>query len=100
MRVTLEISGGFFASPALNGPFTIDTSTIDPVHASEVEAIVDDVRFFELPAHLNATAPGAADHFEYTITARDGEQVHSVILVDPISDVGLAQLITLLRNSA
>lgn len=98
MRVTLEVSGGFFASPVLNEPHTIDTTEIDPVRAGEVEAIVRDARFFELPARLTTTTPDAADYFIYTITATDGDRVHSVVLTDPVSDAGLMQLIDILKN--
>ena len=99
MHITLEVSGGFVASPVLNAPHTVDTSTIDPDRGSELETLVRDVRFFELPARLGAPSPGAADFFAYTITVNDGDQMHSVAFTDPVADDGLARLVDLLRSS-
>lgn len=98
MHITLEVSGGFVASPVLNAPHTVDTSTSDSVRASELERLVRDVRFFDLPARLGASSPGAADVFTYTITVNDGDRVHSVTLTDPVADEGLARLVDQLRN--
>lgn len=100
MKISLEISGGFFASPARSAPTVIDTSTIDPERASEVEAIVQQVSFFQLPARMVTAPAGAADHFVYTLEVRDGEHSHTVVLTDPIPDDGLVQLIHIVRTEA
>ena len=88
------------ASPVLNKPHTLDTSAIDSARASEVEAIVHDARFFELPAHINTTQPGAADYFTYTITVKEEDRTHSIVLTDPISDDGITRLIEILKSSS
>jgi hypothetical protein len=98
MQITLEISGGFASTPGLNAPYTIDTSAIDPARASELESIVRDAHFFELPARLNTTNPNAADYFAYAIKIEDGDRVHTVGLTDPVSDEGLTRLIDILRT--
>ncbi len=97
MQIIFEISGGFAPTPGLNAPRTIDTAAIDPARASELESIVRDVEFFELPTRLNTTNPNAADYLTYAIKIKDGDRVHSVVLTDPVSDEGLTRLIDILR---
>lgn len=100
MQITLEISGGFAPTPTLSEPYAIDTSTINPARASEVESIIREAQFFGLPARLKTTNPGAADYLTYVIKVKDGERTHSVVLTDPISDEGLTRLIDILRDSS
>lgn len=100
MKISLEISGGFFASPAMSAPTVIDTAAIDPKRASEVEAIVQDVSFFQLPRQMTTAPSGAADHFVYTLEIKDGDHEHTVVLTDPIPDDGLVQLIHIIRTEA
>lgn len=99
MKITLEVSGGFAALPALNAPRSIDTATMASDRASEIESIVRSTGFFELPLRLDTTRRGAADHFIYTITIEDGGQVHTVELTDPVTDDRVMRLIDAVRTS-
>ncbi|HWJ71776.1 MAG TPA: protealysin inhibitor emfourin [Kaistia sp.] len=98
MNITIEISGGFAATPGLSGPFSFDTKDIDPHIAKEIESLVSDSKFFELPAVVNITPTGAADYYTYTITVRDGIRSHSVRLADPVTDPSLERLVSRVRE--
>ena len=98
MKVTFEVSGGFVALPGVQEPRSIDTATVDVALSDQVEAILRDVVFFEMPARLDTSQPGAADYFVYTITVRDGDRVHSVTLTDPVADERMAHLINILKT--
>jgi hypothetical protein len=99
IQITLEVSGGFAALPGLNAPRSIDTAALDHARATEIESIVRSVRFFELPARVDTTNPGAADFITYTITIEDADREHTVMLTDPVSDERLIRLIDHLRTS-
>jgi hypothetical protein len=97
MIITLEVSGGFAPLPALSGPLTIDTAQIEPQARTELEALVCQSRFFDLPLRGPTPAKGAADYRTYTITVQDGPRVYTIQLTDPITDIYLEQLVSRLR---
>ena len=78
MKITIETSGGFAPLPALNRPITIDTTTIDPQLACQLEFLVRDAAFFDRPAFIDTTKKGAADYQTYIVTVQDGLRVHTV----------------------
>ena len=97
MKITIETSGGFAPLPGMSRPITIDTATIDPQLARELESLVQDAAFFARPAFIDTTAKGAADYRTYTITVQDGPRVHTVRLTDPITDSSLERLVSRLQ---
>jgi hypothetical protein len=99
MNVTLEISGGFAPTPSLSVPYIVDTDELESVRAGEIETIIRQSHFFELPNRVETAQRGAADYFVYAITIRDGDRVHTVVLTDPISDPQLMRLIDLIKAS-
>jgi hypothetical protein len=99
MKITLEVSGGFAALPQLSKPRSIDTEAVDPARARELESIVRDANFFELPVRSDTTSPSAADLFTYSITVKDEDREHTVELTDPVSDERLIRLIDTLRSN-
>lgn len=99
MLVSLEVSGGFFAAPALNQAQTIDTQECEPERGDEIEQLIHEVRFFSLPTQLSQTKPEAADHFTYRLTVKDGTYVHSVEVSDPVPQGEISRLINILRST-
>lgn len=100
MKITFKMDGGFAHIPALSGPHTIDTTQQAPQAANELEALVRECNFFELPAQANTAPKGAADNRRYTITIEDGSRIHTVHLADPVADVHLNKLVSQLRTKA
>ena len=90
MRIQITMEGGF---AGLSRSDTIDTSTLSPKEASELEGLIRSARFFEQPARANAPPAGAADYRQYTITIEDGGRRHTVVATDPINDAALQSLV-------
>jgi hypothetical protein len=98
MKITLTIEGGFAYVPALHGPRTVDTATLDQPSRQMIETMVKEARFFDLPQHLAAPRPGAADIRTTVITIEDNGQVHEVRRSDPLVEASLARLVAMIRN--
>src|SRR3954468_20203106 len=99
MNITLEVSGGFAALPQLSKLQSVDTEALDSARGRELESIVREANFFELPVRSHTTSPSAADFFTYIITVKDRGREHTVQLTDPISDERLMRLIDAIRAS-
>lgn len=100
MKITIETSGGFAPLPALSKPITIDTTTLDPQLARQLESLVQDAAFFDRPASVDTTAKGAADYRTYIITIQDGPRIHTTRFTDPIRDLSLERLVSHLQTLA
>lgn len=74
MRIYYERSGGF---AGLRQEITLDSQSIDAEEAGELQKLVEQAGFFDLPARI--TAPGTgADQFQYRITVESGPRRHTV----------------------
>jgi hypothetical protein len=93
MKITFIMSGGFAYLPALSKPVMTDTTKLEPQMAKELESLVWESHFFDLPALPNIPPKGAADHQTYTITVEDGSNTHTVQVTDPITDANLGRLV-------
>ena len=73
MRVQFQVSGGIGHFPGLAAARTIDADALSEEDRRALQELVEEARFFELPAH--APAPrGAADYQTYAITIEEGGQ--------------------------
>jgi len=100
MKINFEMSGGFAHIPMLNKPIMLDTKQIESRVANELESIVRNSHFFQLPRENKNSAKGAADYRIYTITIEDDSHVHTIQLTDPITDVNLERLVSRLQSIA
>ena len=98
MRIKFEMDGGLAYFPGLNTPFSIDTAHMEPQQASQIESMINNVRFFDLPSHAGTLAPGAADYRTYTITVEDGQRSHVVQVNDPVGNTVLQELVDYFQN--
>lgn len=104
MRVELKTEGGIAYFPGLSKPLVVDSAELESAAAAELERLVREAGFFDLPAKVGsptsggAPARGAADLRTYTLIVRDGRRRHTVRLTDPVGDENLAALITFLQN--
>ena len=73
MRVTLEQSGGF---AGLLLTKTIDTQTLSPTEAEELERLVKESDFFRLTSIVEASPQ--PDRFSYTLSVEREGQTHSI----------------------
>ena len=74
MRIHFERSGGF---AGLVQRFSVDTSTLGPEQADEIERLVAAADLPRLAAHPPPPARGA-DRFQYDLTVSDGRDRHQV----------------------
>ena len=83
MRVQFQVSGGIGHFPGLAAARTIDADALSEEDRRALQELVEEARFFELPAH--APAPrGAADYQTYAITIEEGGRKHSAVFSDPL----------------
>jgi hypothetical protein len=100
MKITLARSGGLAYIPALNKPVSIDTTRIDSQIAHELETLIKQARFFNLPERSSTPGKGAADHRSYTLTVQDGARTHTIQFADPILDPALNRIVSRLEALA
>ncbi len=99
MIVELQITGGFASLPGLSGPRILDTDTVDETLRDEIESLVNDSRFFDLPAEGDDDRSlDVADGFTYSLAITDGLRRNSIVRMEPVSDRRLARLIEALDN--
>lgn len=92
MEFTLTRSGGF--AGLLPPPIHATTSDVTKEEAADWQHLLEQAKFFGLPARLPAAA--APDRFEYTLEVRDGTRHHNVTFGETASPplAELAQRIT------
>ncbi len=73
MQITFEQSGGF---AGLIRTKSIDTATLLPSDAQQVQRLIEAADFFRLPDSIEAEAQ--PDRFQYQITIEDDDRHHSV----------------------
>ncbi len=81
---------------------TIDTATLSADQASTLQGLIDDARFFDLPAQIPAP-PQAADQFQYRVTIEAEGKRHTVEAgegsASPALQALLQQLVLLARST-
>jgi hypothetical protein len=97
VEIVFKTEGGLVFMPGLSRPTTIDTTQLPHDQAAELERLVADADFFDLPTSPK-TYPKAADVQSYTIRIIDGSRQHEVKLVDPVSDPQLVSLLDCLKG--
>lgn len=96
MRIVFERSGGI-AGRRMTA--TIDSATLDPAVAVELEGIVSAARFFDQPAGPPAPGPGA-DMFQYRVTVERAGRRHTVETSDTAAAPELRPLLMWLDRAA
>jgi hypothetical protein len=74
MRIHFERSGGF---AGMRMTTTVDTSTIPPDEAQELQKLVESAEFFSLP-ELIPTRGSQTDRFRYKVKVETGGRRHTV----------------------
>ena len=74
MRITVTKSGGYAGLPPTTT--SVDTAALPADRARQLEGLVAQAGFFELPAKL--PSPTGADFEHYVVAVADGGRQHSV----------------------
>jgi hypothetical protein len=78
MRISAKRSGGFAGLTEDVG--TVDTAQLDAVTKLQVEQMIHNMGFFELPATVSGGI--GADLFNYEITVSEGGRQHTVAFTE------------------
>ncbi len=79
MKLSITRSGGLAGISESLG--SVDTASLPPARARQIEQQLEALRFFELPPVFPASAVGA-DMFRYTLTATRDDTQHTVVFTD------------------
>jgi hypothetical protein len=89
-------STGIAYLPGLARPVVIDSTDLSGEEAAELEQLVRDASFFELPAEVGPS--GVPDARQHVMTVDSGERQHTVRVCEPVEDPALQALLTFLRG--
>jgi hypothetical protein len=95
MHIRFERTGGF-AGQKLKG--YLDSSDLSLAQARRLKDLLRQSRFFELPAILQASVPGA-DRFNYRVTVECEEGTHTVQASDAAIPGEMRPLLDFLARS-
>lgn len=94
-KILFERTGGFMGRKV---SVTIDLEDLPEERAEELDDLLDEANFFELPADL--TRPAIPDAFTYNITVFSDDEQHSVRCSDATAPDDLRPLLEELSNQA
>jgi hypothetical protein len=94
-KILFERTGGFMGRKV---SVTIDLEDLPEEQAEELDELLDEADFFELPADL--TKPDIPDAFTYNITVFSDDEQHSVRVSDATAPDDLRPLLEELSNQA
>jgi hypothetical protein len=97
MKVYFEQSGGL---ARISTHVSINSDSLQPEEASQLQSLIKDANFFELPSQLPAPSRGA-DYLEYKITIEaNNDKKHSIKTTDLTMPPNVGPLIRYLRKKA
>lgn len=95
MRIHFERTGGF---AGMRVTVTVDTESLSPEDALDLQEMVDAAGFFDLPAVITTPTAGA-DRFHYKLTVEEKRQ-HTVEMGEAVVPEALQPLIQRLADAA
>ena len=97
MKIYFEQSGGF---TGIEKNILINSNSLDTEEASELQRLVDNANFFDLPSEPAAPLHGA-DYLEYKITIETNDnKKHPIKITDLTMPPNVGPLIRYLRRKA
>ncbi len=95
MQIYFERTGGYANIPVSTA---VNTADLTVEEAENLEHMVDDTHFFELPEHLKNGI--GADHMAYKLTVVTEEQQHTVQMTDASAPDDMRPLLRSLTRMA
>lgn len=95
MQIKLERSGGFTGIPQTH---SVSTDQLPAEEARQVSDLVQKAGFYELPATIRSTQPGA-DRFQYDITVESERGAHKVTVDEGAVPSQLRPLLDWIKKS-
>jgi hypothetical protein len=98
MKIYFEQSGGF---TGIDNSILIDSNSLHPEEAVELQRLVDIANFFDLPSELSSVPLRGADYLEYKITIETSDnKKHTIKVTDLTMPLNIGPLIRYLRRKA
>jgi hypothetical protein len=94
MQVSLERSGGF---TGISLSITVDTATLPPDQATQLDHLVKTADFFNLPTTIDS--PTQPDRFQYQVSVQEGDRQHTVMIRETAVPANLKPLINWLTEA-
>ncbi len=96
MRISFEQNGGI---AGLSKKINLDTSFLPSAEVQQVQSMVENSNFYELPNNTGQPDPNAADYLKYKITleSEDGRK-HTVETTDVTTPAALSPFVGYLRK--
>jgi hypothetical protein len=99
VRIEYKKEGGIAYVPALAKPVVIDTSQLNSADQKELQTLLEQASFHDLPETVGTVTRGAADVRTHSIRI-EGPQGKTVRVVDPSAAPGVNALVQWLDNKA
>jgi hypothetical protein len=96
MHINFTRSGGF---AGMRLACTVDTQQLPAEQASELDKLVSDAAFFDLPEKIMPEKP-RPDRFEYRLSVEADDKSHSVTVSDAAAPESLRPLLNYLTTLA
>lgn len=96
MHIDFTRTGGF---AGLRLTTSLDTEELPAEQASNLDKLISDAHFFELPENIAPDSP-KPDRFEYRLTVSDEKKTHSVLVNDSAAPETLRPLLNYLTTMA
>jgi hypothetical protein len=96
MRIDFSRTGGI---AGMRLTTSVDTTALPPDQAANLQTLIDDAGFFNLPERLVPDKP-APDRFDYRLTVASAQQTHSIEVNDAAAPQSLRPLLNYLTTMA
>jgi hypothetical protein len=98
MKIYFEQSGGL---AGIDNNILINSNSLNPEEAVELQRLVDNANFFDLPSEPSSVPLRGADYLEYKITIETSDnKKHSIEVTDLTMPPNIGPLIRYLRQKA
>ena len=95
MQIHFERSGGFAGITLTR---TVSTDNLSAEQRRELMALIEGARFFDLPAVIRSSEPGA-DRFQYRISIQGDEKKHEIEVDEAAMPPQLKPLVAWLQSA-
>jgi len=99
VRIQYKKEGGIAYLPALAKPVVIDTDQMNSADAKELQHLLEQASFHDLPDTVGTLTRGAADVQTHSIQV-EGPEGKTVNVVDPSAAPGVSELVQWLDKKA
>jgi hypothetical protein len=93
MRIQVERDGGFAYIPGLSAARVVDTASLPPDQAADLEEAARRTDFAAAASVAVAPAPGSADLRTVTVTIDGDGPSRRITVTEPIGDAALRSLV-------